>query len=98
GACYARVYLNTVLSAPKNDFVAGLQLYPNPATSFATITLPHSSSVAVKINDVQGRLIYQNQYDSAAAIVLDTRSLTKGLYFVSVAAEGEKTTLKMIVN
>ncbi|MEM9687315.1 MAG: FG-GAP repeat protein, partial [Bacteroidota bacterium] len=51
---HARVYVNTVLSTEEPGLSASLRLYPNPNSSVATITLPHTgSTVTVKVNDAQ---------------------------------------------
>ena len=98
-AGHARVFVNTILSVEDNSFSASLQLYPNPSSSVATITLPDISNVVtVKVHDLQGKLVYQNQYQATDNIILDTRQLTRGLYFVSLTAEGEKGILKMLVD
>lgn len=96
---HARVFVNTVLSVADPDISASLRLYPNPNSTMATITLPHTSStVTVKVNDAQGRLVYQNRYEATNTVVIATEALTRGLYFVTLMTEGEKTTLKMVVN
>ncbi len=74
-----------------------VSLFPNPAQSHFTLTLPQGSAVAdLQIHDVAGRLVVPTQRYRAGEQV-DVAALPAGLYFVEVQLRGRVEVLKMII-
>lgn len=71
--------------------------YPNPTTGIITIALKNSTGSidTVIVTDVLGKTVMTNSVHSANTTV-DLSSLTKGLYFVKIQAEGQVKTLKVV--
>ncbi len=84
-----------------NAFAASV--YPNPVSSYATIslTLDKSQELSVNIYDLTGHkiaAIEKAQYGTGEnTIRYDASALTKGMYFIQVTDGIKSTSLKMIV-
>ena len=51
-----------IILTEEDEFDAGLQLYPNPSTGVFQIKSEGANSGMLTIYDIQGRLVYKNQY------------------------------------
>ena len=78
-------------------------VYPNPATSHATMVfeMPESGHVRVEILDLLGR-VQSATFNGAVTIgtqdiSLDVRNIASGLYFVRIAHEERSTTRPLVV-
>lgn len=85
-----------------NQFVATLEIFPNPAESYANLQfeLPESSkNVQIDILDLQGKLIRTEQVNQIGQqnIQLDVQDLPSGTYICRLAAEGVKAISKPLV-
>lgn len=70
-------------------FLDELGIYPNPATDFATLTLPTDLSgipVQVSVKDISGREMYAFAAVTANELRIETRSWSHGVYFITVTA------------
>ncbi len=84
-----------------SDFMKnGLTLYPNPANDFLQLlfTDPPDSNVGVKVFDVYGRCVLENQYiDAERNLRLDLHSIRAcGVYFVQIQYGGTTMVEKFI--
>jgi 1,4-alpha-glucan branching enzyme len=83
-----------------SDFIT----YPNPASSQVNLEmhLSNSSTVSVKLYDIQGRMIkdiFKGQHPSGLRkIQADIAGVHPGLYFVVVQSEGQRLTKKIMIN
>ncbi len=80
-----------------------LLVYPNPASESFTISLPKgfdaNKNVSVDIYDTTGRLLYSDQHEATNPININSKTLTKGLIFVTVTNEnGERKNSRVVVN
>ena len=67
-----------------------MTLYPNPATTTVTLTLPAGTAAAayvVRVYDLRGREMTQAHYDGRGQ--LDVSELPKGLYYIAAGNGGE---------
>lgn len=74
-------------------------IYPNPFTNQVNIQLPESFSndLQIKISDLNGRTIYSTSYKNQGnKIELNTSSLPKGIYLITLKSEG-KTIVKKVI-
>ena len=83
-----------------SDFV----VYPNPATTKLNLSmhLKESSEINVVMVDLQGRIVKNvfsgKQPGGLRNLEMDLSGLQKGLYFVSLNADGQSMVKKVIVN
>jgi hypothetical protein len=81
---------------------ANISIFPNPASSTATLklTVDENQKVNIRIYDLSGRTI---QYFNSALtlgnnmIDLETKGLTNGVYFVEVSSESKTTTRRLVI-
>lgn len=71
-----------------NLSTSNISLYPNPADDWVVITLgtPHSGMLEVEVFNQQGQLVNRvvKILDKEPAFELDTRSLSAGMYWITV--------------
>lgn len=81
-----------------------LTIYPNPATTEATInySLPTESAVmTIKVYDVQGKVMLNetiNEPAATGAYTIQLNNYTGGIYFVKVEANNFNETRKLVVD
>lgn len=99
----ASIFDNTVgISTVKNDLFTVINNYPNPfkGTTQIGVTFTKSTDVTVKVVDVMGKLVYNQNFEKIPAglnnLELNLGNIAAGVYFYSVEANGFKTTGKMI--
>jgi hypothetical protein len=84
----------------ENNF--GLNVYPNPANTSATVSLELSNEADVTINvtDLSGKVVYTNALgtvNGAQSVTVNTDALTSGVYMVNVTVDGTVSTQKLVV-
>ena len=77
------------------DFNNSLLCYPNPTNSILYLTNDLFEINTVKINNLQGQLLYYNENTNSNILEIDLSNYSKGLYLVTV---NDKTTLKILKN
>lgn len=86
------------------NILGNLYLYPNPASNQLNldIYLESSSIVTVDIYDIQGKQIkkvYNNKLNGGLQhIRTDISGINQGLYFVSISADNQLVTRKLLIN
>jgi hypothetical protein len=79
------------------------QNYPNPfnPTTVISYSIPHSSSVTLKVYDVIGKkvssLVNQNQQAGKYDVSFDASGLSNGVYFYTIIAGNFSSTKKMLL-
>jgi len=99
------VKYNQYLSVNENTNVLETvsNIYPNPSTNNANITvvLAHESPVKVQVYNSLGSLVYNGAEQKLAGkskLAVDCSNLNSGLYFITVTAGNSKITRRLIVN
>jgi hypothetical protein len=69
-------------------------LYPNPTFNSVTITFTSNSTARVQLIDAQGKFIQESVIVSGDQMSLE--NLERGVYFLNVEINGEKTNRKII--
>ncbi len=78
-------------------------LYPNPASTNATIaySLNTESSVSIEVRDLAGKLVYSSEEGKLAAgshnMTISTATLADGIYTYTLVANGAQVTNKFVV-
>ena len=87
---------NSVVLSVKDDALnAAFTVYPNPTNNFLNISSSNISVKNVKLIDVTGKVIYNN--NNAKSI--DVRNYSKGLYILKIESnEGGIASKKIIIN
>ena len=92
------------LSVDENDLARKLAVYPNPSNGTFTITFESNlnsvnNNVKVDVYDLQGRLVYNNNYSNTSSIFKETITMENaraGVYMVNIS-EGNRTTSHKLV-
>ncbi len=99
------VKYNAILNVEENASVleSVSNVYPNPSTNFANVTvnLAHEAPVKIQVYNSIGALVYSGNEQKLAGknkISVDCSALNSGLYFITVTAGDTKITKRLIVN
>lgn len=97
-ACNSNTVQNqtiAITSLSGSDFtLKNVQMYPNPATDFVTLTTINFDSVMVF--DVLGKAIHAKHSQTNDGIQIDLKPLKPGMYFVQIQKQTEKQTFKVV--
>jgi hypothetical protein len=91
------------LGVDENNTVLGLNLYPNPAEGFTTLTFEakESGSLLITVIDMNGRAvrtINNNTFEEGNNMYqLDVQGLSTGVYMVNINANNNIHTQKLII-
>lgn len=82
----------SVLGIHEPDAALAVSLYPNPAST--TFYLKSDKNVNVKIYDVTGKMLRNENYSQSG---IDVSDLSKGMYIVEISFDNQKQTTKLVV-
>lgn len=75
-----------------------IQLYPNPANDFFTVTNNNGTIAEVNIFDISGKRIYSNSENQTSEININTSAFAKGLYLIEITTnDNHKINKKLII-
>jgi hypothetical protein len=92
---FTTLYETGIFSSDRNAF-SSLKITPNPFSDFIKIEgvdFGEDLKLYFKIYDINGRVVLENK---SVNNVLDTRNLTKGVYFVRIDLDNEKIIKKVV--
>jgi hypothetical protein len=109
---------STISEAVTNGFVAGIQsissdkleqvddlfqLYPNPATTSATVMIQLQSEalITLKVMDMAGKEVIARNYgwiSGASSVEMNTAHFEPGMYLVELTVNNQKMTKRLIVH
>ena len=98
---YLGVFDKNVSSTQPEPALQDVAIFPNPAADYITLRLksPVNASVQLQISTSDGRVVRQSIYGNPALdIKEDIRSLTQGLYFITLKSEGGVFSGKFVKN
>ena len=72
-------------------------VYPNPFNAALSIKVINESVVKIKISDVSGKIVFQNQFSEMQSD-LDLSSLQSGIYFLEISSNNKRAVKKLIKN
>ena len=98
----ANGYVAGVSELPATDLTQVMTVYPNPASTAATVNLHivQASSVSMKLIDFSGKVISEKAYGTVQGdqqINVNTSAFKAGVYFVEVTVNGQTTSKKLII-
>jgi len=76
---------------------AKFKVYPNPSSSFVTISSEGFDAFKLKVTDVTGKLIATKEF-TGAENTLDISSYNTGVYFFEINSNNKSETIKIIKN
>lgn len=90
--------ISASLGVHQNDTESfNFEIYPNPSTNFLTIYLDQlAENTQLNVVDVLGKNIF-TQVINEATTTISTNGFSKGIYFLVVTIDSQKTTKKFVV-
>lgn len=85
------------VNVSETELLNAFVIYPNPTTNTLTIAVDGASLLQYRVFDVQGRLIQSEYLNNVIAKTIDTQSLDKGTYVITVTTEHGDVSKKFIV-
>ncbi len=95
--------INVTASGIKNyeNNSADINIYPNPNNGVFIVSvnvLADKKNTNITLTDITGRIVYKEQLDtSSGSLLINTRSLEKGTYFIQISNSQSSTIKKVIV-
>lgn len=92
-----------VANVEENAMVAGLSVYPNPATNNVNVNidLKNNSNVKLEIVDLTGKTVSSTTYSNVAAgshsYDVNTTAISNGIYVINVITNGERISEKLVI-
>jgi hypothetical protein len=98
----ANGYVAGISDKPTVCYWGGMSVYPNPASSAATVSLyiGKASNVSMKLVDFAGKVVSEKEYGSVQGnfeVNVNTSNFKAGVYFIELTADGQKTSKKLII-
>lgn len=82
----------------ENSLSENLNVYPNPAHEQLTVSLPNTNNAhKIKMVNILGSVVYEETVKNTTIVNINVSNKAKGVYFLTVEADGEKITQKIIV-
>lgn len=90
---------NTILTSLQHNIAnTYFSIIPNPATNTINIALNKlNDRLKVEIVDVQGKLVFAENYDNTNGESIDVRTLAAGMYFVHLTGPGYSTGQQVMI-
>jgi uncharacterized delta-60 repeat protein len=89
---FSIVYPSSINGFKDNNL---LLCYPNPANDVLTIKPITQGTAQVQITGIDGKTMYSSNI--AEKIILNTSNFAKGLYFVTITADGKSQSQKLMI-
>jgi len=84
------------VSSISSSFKGSVKVYPNPCSSNLSVQAPTNYS-RVTVTDLIGRVVIDMQHDFSQILNLNTQSLPKGIYLVTLLSQnGQKNVSKVV--
>lgn len=85
------------LSIAENT-LEGFELFPNPAKDYFEFSLQNqSSNVKLSIYDINGRALISESFDTQDRKIVNTTSLSAGIYFVEINSGNQTGVKKLLI-
>ena len=75
-----------------------IRIYPNPASSIVHISNGNNTIERVRIFDMKGRIMFNENYNQQSLVELNIESWPVGLYSIELFARDEKITKQLLKN
>lgn len=85
-------------SVTENAVSAAIQVYPNPATSAVTVSMQNETITSIRITDLNGRVVVNQNDINSPLTVLSIDNLNNGVYLIHVTTPAGVGMKKLIVH
>jgi len=92
----AWVDINQIVGLEEN-LAASASIYPNPANDVLNIELKDQKDLSVKIYDMTGKLVLDQNYGLSAQQSINISDFTAGVYNVQVIADGQTSSKRIAI-
>ncbi len=95
---YTLNVINLALSVNENEFQQ-FEIFPNPTNGKINIVLSTQDNVKVSLYDIQGRIIYKEEFNNNATTFnteINFGSIASGVYLLNVESKGKRSTKKLV--
>jgi hypothetical protein len=97
-----RMNFDPALGLNEVSNTVGMNVYPNPANSNATVSfsLNNEADVNINVTDLSGKVVYTNALgtvNGTQSVNVNTDALNSGVYMVNVSVDGTVSTQKLVI-
>lgn len=98
GYTSVKSFSTNLLSTNEFETSNEIYLYPNPTKGTLNIRIPNNFGLpnSYAISNVLGQKISQKEISKETDLSINTSALSNGIYFITIAKEGQKRTLRFI--
>ncbi len=86
-----------VIAISRKGVVKDILLSPNPVREHLFIQTSEHTSAIIEIQNMNGRIVLTKEISNANSIVINTNHLQKGIYFVRMTDDNNKTIIKKFI-
>lgn len=87
---------NSTASVPNINLRERVIVYPNPSTGIFTVNTQNSMKIC--LYDVLGNCLWTKEFGNNENVKIDLSTRSKGIYFVEMLSDGERTVKKIVLN
>ena len=83
----------------QEDLTYSFRIYPNPVRDHAVLTIdnPENSELFVRIINIQGKSMFQQEVRKSESILLTKEGLSAGMYLIVLEGADSRISRKIIV-
>ncbi|MFL9844513.1 T9SS type A sorting domain-containing protein [Flavobacterium rhizosphaerae] len=96
-AYFDNIQISTAVASVKNNTLASVSVYPNPATD--VINISNGGAINnISVTDLNGRVVRTAAFEGVSDASVNVSDLAKGIYMVTVSSDKGSTTQKIVKN
>jgi hypothetical protein len=88
--------VNNLQSIEDVPLTQSVSVFPNPTSDFIQINSVNRTIERVRIYDINGKLVYQEQNNNGASLFIYVGDLPVGIYSVELLSKNEKAIRQII--
>ncbi len=97
GMGWELAYSSSATAIEKHDTDKHFEVFPNPASNHFNIFATNQYLQKINIYTIDGRQIYSQKIDKQTTHKVNTKSWSKGIYFIELFSEEIKETKRIII-
>ena len=95
---FDNIVFDDFTSLSTNNFgVENFKIFPNPTQDFWFVKSNNQNIESIVIYDILGKQVFESKYN-LREILIDSDSLSKGLYFAKIKTNNGESNLRLIKN
>lgn len=93
------IVVNACVGISEQNGISALQVYPNPTQGELNLVFgSRYNSIDLRITQINGQLVRREQYNRTDVVNLSVNELPAGIYFLTITADEQTRTVKLIRN